>query len=263
MSALIFCCLGVRANTILGVFSDPVLMGSVANDPAAGQSTFFDNSGTATYFIDNLNDPTVGGTPPQQQNGNFVLWGTGDASEIDFFGAQIPADPSMPFQIGTFTYTNANSALNQLVFGFTISFYDTAVGPTSFLGSDQIIITTTQDITGGPPGDDDYLNICGSLSNICGSSIEAVETDEGGAGVTVNLIGSIVGDPTLNINSVAVAPLSNFGIPQNGTANGFIGTDPPIGAIGAPEPGSWMLALGGVVLLGAARIYKESRANSR
>lgn len=236
------------ANTILGVFSNPVLAGSVANDPVLGQSTFMDNTGTALDFIDNVNNPAVGGTPPQQQFGNFMLWGTGADSEIDFFGAQIPADPSTPFQIGTFTFTNGTSNLNQLVFGFTISFYDTVVGPTSFLGSDQIVITTTNDVTGGAPGDDDYLNICGTFSSICGSSIEAVETSEGGTGVTVNLTGAIVGDPTLMLNGVAVAT------GQTGGANGFIGNDPAIGSI-TPEPGTWTTLCG----VAALALWKRIR----
>jgi hypothetical protein len=239
--ATLLLCGHLGAGTILGVFSDPVLAGSVANDPALGQSTFFDNTGTALYFIDNVNNPVVGGTPPQQQFGNFVLWGSGADSEIDFFGAQIPPDPTTPFQIGTFTFTNGTSALNQLVFGFTISFYDTVVGPTSFLGSDQIVITTTSDITGGAPGDDDYLNICGTFSSICGSSIEAAETSEGGTGVTVNLTGAIIGDPTLTLSGVSLAA------GQTGVANGFIGNDPAIGAI-TPEPGTWAMFCGAAVL---------------
>jgi hypothetical protein len=252
-SAVLFLRGQVQAGTILGVFSDPVFAGSVANDPTSGQSTYFDNTSTAIDTIVNVNDPTLGGTPPQQQFGNFVLWGTSASSEIDFFGAQIPGNPETPFQMGTFTYTNGTSNLNQLVFGFTISFYDTVVGPTSFLGSDQIVITTTQDITGGAPGDDDYVNICGTFSSICGTSIEAVETTEGGTGVTVNLIGAIVGDPTLTINSVSLAPS------QNGTTNGFLGTDPALGAV-TPEPGTWTTICGAAVLLAWARIRRRREA---
>ena len=240
-ASLLFCA-HAPAGTILGVFSGPVLAGSVANDPTVGTSTYMDNTGTAIYFIDNVNNPLTGGTPPQQQFGNFVLWEPVLGAR-SIFSAQIPANPETPFQIGTFTFTNGTSNLNQLVFGFTISFYDTVMGPTSFLGSDQIIITTTSDITGGAPGDNDYLNICGTFSSICNRSIEAVETSEGGTGVTVNLTGAIVGDPTLTINNVSLAP------GQTGDTNGFIGNDPPIGAI-TPEPGTWTTLLCGVVMAG-------------
>ena len=155
------------------------------------------------------------------------------------------------FRLGTFTFTNGTSALNQLVFGFTISFYDTVVGPTSFLGSDQIVITTTSDITGGAPGDDDYVNICGTFSSICGTSIEAVETSEGGTGVTVNLTGAIIGDPTLTINGVSLAT------GQAGGTNGFIGTDPAIGAI-TPEPGTWTMFCGAAALAMWRRIRSKN-----
>jgi hypothetical protein len=241
-AAVLLCSGNIQADTIIGVFSNPILQGSVADDPVSGANTYFDNTGTALDTIVNPNNPALGGTPPIQQYGNFVLWGTEASSEIDFFGGQIPGNPTTPFEIGTFTFSNGFSELNQLVFGFTISFYDTNVGPASFLGSDTMIITTTQDLTGFPPGDDDYINICGTFSSICGTSIEAVETSEGGTGVTAILYGTITGDPTLSITSVAL------GTGQNGTVNGFLGTDPAIGAI-TPEPGTWMmLAFGASVL---------------
>jgi hypothetical protein len=253
-AAVILCSGNMRADTIIGVFSNPVVQGYVADYPAVGSSTYFDNTGTAVSFIDNVNNPTLGGTPPQQQYGNFVLWGSADSSEVDFFGAQIPGDPSTPFQIGTFTFNNGYSALNQLVFGFTISFYDTTVGPTSFLGSDTMVITTTQDLSGAYPGDDDYVNFCGTFSSICGTSIEAVEASEGGTGVTAVLYGTITGDPTLTITSAALAP------GQTGAGNGFIGTDPAIGAIGSPEPGTWMMLLFGASILGIGLARRKSAA---
>lgn len=254
LPALIMSCSSAQADTIIGVFSNPVLAGTVADDPAVGQNTYFDNTGTAVSFIDNVNNPVTGGTPPQQQFGNFVLWGTGADSEIDFFGALIPPDPTAPFQIGTLTFSNGFSNLNQLVFGFTLSFYDTAVGPGSFLGSDQIIITTTQDLSGSAPGDDDYLNICGPSSSICGKSIEAAEASEGGTGVTVDLIGTITGDPMLSLTDV------NLATGQTGTVNGFIGSDPAIGAL-TPEPGTWIMLVSGLAGLGLISRLKSSRSN--
>jgi hypothetical protein len=248
------CCSSAQADTIIGVFSNPVLAGTVADDPTIGQNTYFDNTGTAVSFIDNVNNPVTGGTPPQQQFGNFVLWGSGADSEIDFFGALIPPDPTAPFQIGTLTFNNGFSNLNQLVFGFTLSFYDTAVGPGSFLGSDQIIITTTQDLSGSAPGDDDYLNICGPSSSICGKSIEAAEASEGGTGVTVNLIGTITGDPMLSLTDV------NLAAGQTGPLNGFIGSDPAIGAL-TPEPGTWIMLALGLTGLGLISRLKSSRSN--
>jgi hypothetical protein len=249
----LLCCSSVKANviqgTILGIFSSPALIGSIANDPALGQSTVLDNTNTAVYSINNSTDPTLGGTPLQQLTGSALNWGvlTGSSgpstfSTLTFFGRQIPANINTPFQLGTITFSNGTSDLNSLIFGATLSFYDNVVSPSTFLGSDRIYITTTNNIAGTPPVDDDYINICGNNSNICASSIEAVEATEGGTGVTVYLFGTIVGDPMINIGSVALAPN------QSGATNGFIGTDPPIGANTSPEPGTWTLLAAGLAL---------------
>ena len=108
-----------------------------------------------------------------------------------------------------------------------MNFYAGSVTAGNFLGSDTIVITTTNNIFGVPGGltngDDDYVNICGTFSTICGMSIEAVESSENGQGVVVNLSGTIAGDPMLTISSVALAP------GQNSTMNGFLGTDPTVG----------------------------------
>lgn len=242
-----FCCGNMQASvmqgTILGIFSNPVLTGSVADDPASGQSTYEDNTGTAVVGINNSTNPTLFGTPPEQAYGSVLVWGANPGnSELDFFGAQIPANYASPFQLGTLTFTNGTSALNSLIFGATLSFYDNTVSPSTFLGSDQIVITTTSNVAGSPPLDDDYLNICGNNSDICATSIEAVESTEGGTGVTVNFTGTIVGDPTLKVLSVALAGGQTAG------TNGFIGNDPPIGGT-TPEPGTAPM-LAGALLMG-------------
>jgi hypothetical protein len=85
------------------------------------------------------------------------------------------------------------------------------------------------------------INICGNNSNICGNSIEAVEETEDGRGVTVQLFGTITGDPMLTITSVNVLPGETF---RN---NGFVGTDPALGVV--PEPATWTM-LGGALALG-------------
>src|ERR1700729_3108456 len=79
----------VPANNIVVTFSNPVLSGSIPNDPAAGHSTFFNNAGTAVYTISN-------GTASSS-----LSWGTFSAgetaqefSELTFAGNPIPSDPS-------------------------------------------------------------------------------------------------------------------------------------------------------------------------
>ena len=241
----------ITGEQIIATFGGIVVAGSVANDPVAGQNTYLNNTGTAVF---NIHNDVVG-------NNNFATsdfnWGTFSSpnpngflplSLIVFAGSVIPSThDTTAFNIGSLTFLNGTSDLNTLIFGATMSFYAGSVSTANFLGSDSIVITTTSNVFGVPGGltngDDDYLNICGTLSSICGTSIEAVESSEGGslAGVTVNLSGTIVGDPILTISSVALAP------GQDSTTNGFLGTDPTIGAQ-APEPASWALMTSALVL---------------
>src|SRR6202034_2806657 len=162
------------ADNIVVTFSNPVLSGSIPNDPVAGHSTIFNNSGTAVYTISN-------GTAASS-----LSWGTFSAgetaqkfSELTFAGGPIPSDPSNQFQLGTLTYTNGTSDIDSVIFGATLKLYSGTVSSANFLGSDQITITTTNNIFGVQGGlangDDDYINICGNQSNICKTSIEAVE----------------------------------------------------------------------------------------
>jgi len=232
----------VQQGTIIGIFGDVVTSGYVLNNPSLGQRTFFDNAGTAFSAIVNSTNPTTGGTPPLQSTGSALIWGDdnagfGQPSTLDFFGAPIPPDVTQNFHIGRLTFGNGTSGLSSLIFGATISFYDGSVSPETFLGTDTISITTTSNLGQSTAQDSDYINICGNQSNICQSSINGVEASQGGTGVTVDLFGTIVGDPQLLINSVELT------IGQSDLTNGFIGTDLPVGT---PEPGTLALLLSGL-----------------
>lgn len=239
---------GLVGQQVVATFSNPILAGTIANDPIAGQNTYLDNTATADYSINNglINNNIVSSN---------INWGqysgtnTGflPDSVLVFVGNSIPGNASTtPFAIGSLTYLNGTSDLSSLIFGVTMNFYAGSVNSANFLGSDNVVITTTNNVFGVPGGltngDDDYVNVCGPLSGICGTSIEAVESSEGGSGITVNLSGTIVGDPTLNLSSVALAS------GQNSTTNGFLGTDPSIGTQGAPEPGTWAMMACGLLL---------------
>jgi PEP-CTERM motif-containing protein len=245
VATLILCCGNIQASnvqgTILGIFSNPILAGSIANSPSLGQLTYMDNTGTAIYGIVNATDPAV-------SNASVLVWGAssgnsgpGTFSDLIFFGNAIPADLTLPFELGTITFANGTSDLNSLIFGATLSFYANSASPETFLGSDQVIITTTSNIAGAQPVDNDYINICGDSSNICTSSIEAVESTEGGSGITVNLSGRIVGDPVLFLDSVSLAS------GQTAAENGVIGNSPAVGE-DTPEPGTWMMLTGALAL---------------
>ncbi|HTS30282.1 MAG TPA: hypothetical protein VMH81_30630 [Bryobacteraceae bacterium] len=85
--------------------------------------------------------------------------------------------------------------------------------------------------------------------------IQGPVAQEGGAGVTVDLTGTIVGDPTMSISSVALS--AN----QNATANGFLGNDPTVGAQ-LPEPGTFLPA-GCAVAIGLLMRFRSARRGWR
>ena len=227
----------IEGEQIIATFSSPVLAGSIANDPVAGQSAYLDNTGTAVYNINNL----ATSVSSNMNWGTYTGAGTGFLfdSVLVFVGNTIPSDPTTSFNVGSLTFLNGTSDLDSLIFGATLNFYAGSVSTANFLGSDNIVITTTNNVFGVPGGltngDDDYMNICGTFSQICGTSIEAVESSEGASpsGVVVNLFGTIAGDPTLTLSSVSLAG------GQNSTMNGFLGTDAPIGG-DTPEPATWL-----------------------
>jgi hypothetical protein len=243
---------GIPGGTIVAIFSSETTSGNVLNDPSAGLTTFLNNNSTATLG-DNAGD---GGQPtptmPQElgwgHNSDFTAAGE---STLTFQGATIASNQNLqvPFLLGTITYKNGTSDLNSLIFGASIGFYINGFQDFEALGADSIVINTTDDIFGVPGGlangDDDYINICGNNSNICSNSIEAVEETEGGRGLTVDLYGTITGDPMLTITSVNVLDGETF------LNNGFVGSDPALGVV--PEPATWTMLAGALALAGLTR----------
>jgi hypothetical protein len=248
---------GTVGDQLIGVFSSPVFIGNVLNDPTPGQTVPFNNSSTApaTTIISNGGSTLTWGTAP-----DLTIPVSQQSSSLTFSGATVPANPTTPFQIGTLTYLNGTSDLNSLIFAATLSFYAGSVSLANLVGTDSVIINTTSNQFGGPPlslsqlqTDADYINICGPSSTICNMSIEAFETSQGGVGVTFDLLGTIVGDPQLTITGVSVASGQD---PNN---SGFVGTAPPL-AVPGPIAGAGLpgliLASGG--LLGWWRRRRQS-----
>lgn len=247
-----------KADTITGVFSDPVLFGYVLNDPAVGALTLENDAGSAV-----IGTATPGGA--SCAGSNVLCWGAApdlnlpgseQYSKLVFTGStSFNSSSSASQKIGAISYLNGTSDLDALIFGATLSFYDNHV----LVGSDSVIISTTSNQYSGmglTPAqlqtDADYINICGHASNICGSSVEAYEDSEGGTGVLVDLSGSLIGDPTLVLNKVNLDP-------SEGSCKtcGVVGNEPSRGEV--PEPSGLALMSAGFILCVAFARRKLSR----
>jgi hypothetical protein len=229
-------------GTIVGVFSNPVLIGNLLNNPTVGVTTYEDDTGTAVYcFYAGPCSGSTGGT-----SGSTLSWGVPpdgstvpvnqSFSQLTFTGAVVPSIPGGPYQVGTISYINGTSENGSEIFGATLSFYLNSTSG-EFLGSDNVIISATVNQNSGLgltldqlQTDADYINICGPASDICGSSLEAFEDSEGGTGVAANLTGTIDG---LVLNGISLVP------GQDPNTSGSIGNLPALGSV--PEPSAFIL----------------------
>jgi hypothetical protein len=230
------------ATEIIGTFSDPIYAGTVANGGG-----YYDNSVSAPSSTSATTNLLQWGT-----NTSVPLFGT-NYSSLTFTGAPVPfADQNSPIALGTITFLNGTSALNSLIFGATLTF--SLNGQT--LGSDQVNITTTQNSNSGlglSPSqlrtDADYINICGSGSNICGTGISAFENTEGATSysnaLTVTLFGTYQVDPGIQLTGVTYA--SGDGIVDQRVAGGV------------PEPSTWAMMLLGFAGLGFMAYRRKSK----
>jgi hypothetical protein len=251
----------LKGDTITGVFSNPVLAGSILNTPSVGQTTYFDNSNSAVFGT-----ATPGGASCAPSN--VLCWGTApdlmipasqQYSQLVFTGSTAFNGLSAQNQlVGTISYLNGTSDIGSEIFGATLSFYDNG----SFIGADNVIITTTSNQFSGTSftqaqlqEDADYINICGNNSNICNSSIEAYEDSQGGTGVLVDLTGNLVFDPTLMLNSVTLDPSQ-----QGCTTCGAVGNNPAVGNT-VPEPAPLTLIPGGLILF-AGLVFRRGERHT-
>ena len=205
---------------ITGGFSNFVLSGNNI-DGATGAATFVDNTGTAIFTGLGTNDITWGGnfTPPP---------GVKNFSELTFVGATVPnVSPGEVFQLGTLTYYNGTSAISSLIFGatFTLSAVLSGGGTASItpFTSGLGLVTTTNDGP-TPASNADFVTF-----PTLGVSFNVLEGDSAQA----ILFGEIVGDPSLKLTEILIAPGSE--------GSGFIAK--------TPEPSSWIFLAAGLGLL--------------
>jgi hypothetical protein len=252
--ALVSCCVAWSApalatvvpvgdGQIVGTFSAPIYSGIVANGGGA-----YDGTTTAPA--------TTTATT------NYLQWGTNsppatngtDYSSLTFTGATVPLSGSAtPTTLGTIEFVNGTSGGNSLIFGATLTFSLDGVT----LGSDQVIITTTQNSYSGLGltrtelrTDADYINICGGSSNICSTGISAFENTEGGSiysstPLSVSLLGTYQYDPSITLTGV------NY-LSGDGTVDTRI-------AGGVPEPSTWAMMILGFAGIGFMAYRRKAK----
>lgn len=203
---------GTYSGTVSGFFSDPALSGSII--ALDGSLTPLNNSATAVTTGFGTNDITWGSTP--------------GSSHIAFIGDTFSGVSSgQTFHLGTLIYSNGTSGLNTLIFGS--SFHLITGGVADELVTSMSILTTAN--TGlSAARDADFVGFSGLTS-----TFNVFE----GATSSIELFGRIVGDPQLQLTSIALTP---------GVGGGFIGH----GLGGVPEPETWAMMILGLSGVGLA-----------
>lgn len=196
------------SGTVTGNFTDEQLVGQLilTND----QYVDFSNASTAVY----------------SNGGSTLNWGSGIQSSLTFVGASYAnVLPDEVFKLGTLTYFNGSSPGNTVLFGATLRLQAGA-------GIDDIIeplhFFSTLNNFSSKERDSDFITF-----TTFPVSFNVLE----GATASVDLFGSIVGDPQFTLNDLELH-----------SGGGFLGH-----GIGSPtpEPASWALMLLGFGGMGA------------
>ena len=224
------------SGSIVGSWSTAVLTGTLI-DGATGIGSAQNTSATAVCNLAECPVPLAG------DPASLVTWGDGpiappNHSVVTFVGASFSGvAPGDVFELGRLTYTNGTSVLSSLIFGATLTLQpmDGAIAIADALDIALGISTTSN--TGTAAQNADFLDFgTGTFGTVLPVSFNVFEGDT----ATAILYGSIIGDPMTTAVFITLDPAS--------VGHGFIGAGVP-----APEPGSLLLAIGGLFGLMAAR----------
>jgi hypothetical protein len=247
---------GAQAGSFSGIasgtWSAPVLSGNSV-DGATGAETFVDNTGTAQCNLAGCESPLLPNDPA-----TMLAWGNGAfappvTSTLSFAGTPFDNEAGSPLQppqnsflLGTFTYTNGDSDTDSLIFGATFTL--TITGRNAQAGQviatqviNFLIVSTSND--GNAMQNADFVQF--PMTSTTSFAMPSMNVFEGST-ATFDLYGAIIGDPTLELTQLLIAPGSE--------SSGFVGNGRPV-----PEPGTFVLFGAGFA---AAALLRRARRSS-
>jgi hypothetical protein len=235
---------GPISGSVSGSWSTPVLSGNLV-DGATGALTPTNNSSTAQC---NLGSPGGCMSFLPGDPATTLAWGNGASappvtSTLSFIGLPFEMEPSnTQFPLGTFTYTNGASDTDSLIFGATLTL--TLTDQSGLVIDTQIVplVITTTSNDGTSAQNADFVQFPKTSTTFSLVSMNVFE----GSTATFTLEGQILGDPTLELTQLLIAPDSE--------SSGFVGNGRPV-----PEPGTFVLLGAGFA---AAALLRRARRSS-
>ena len=202
---------GSFSGSVSGSWSTPVLSGNLV-DGATGALTPTDNTTTAQCNLGGCGSPLL--PIPPGDPATTLVWGTGASPPPSTSTLSFTASPpftqqpsNTDFELGTFDYLNGASDTGSLIFGATLTLkltdqssnvIDTQIVP--------LVITTTSN-DGTSAQNADFVQFPATFTTL--NAAPSMNVFEGKT-ATFMLEGEIVGDPTLRLTQLLIAPGSEF-----------------------------------------------------